>query len=111
MSILLFILIGYGISNIIVYGSIFKGFRSFWDRVNPSFFGSLFGCMMCTPFWVGFFLSLIFQITGYITMSPLNYVGVDNIYMSVFLDACLCSGTTWLIHTFQEMGERAFNNE
>jgi hypothetical protein len=29
----------------------------------------------------------------------------------LFLDSCLASGTTWLLHTSQEMFERAFSNE
>jgi hypothetical protein len=109
METIILILITYGISNIVVYGSIFKGFRSFWERVSPNFFGKLFGCMMCTPFWVGFILSLTFQLMGYTNLSILSSHGVDNIFLSVFLDSCLVSGTTWLVHTFQEMLERVSN--
>lgn len=102
MELILIILLSYGISNIIVHGSIFEKLRNKADDINPGFFGSLLGCMMCTPFWVGFFLSLSFQLGGYSNLSPLAHYGVDCIYLSVFLDACLISGTTWLIHTFQE---------
>jgi len=101
MILLLFILLNYGISNIIVYGSIFEGFRSFWERVSPNFFGVLFNCMVCTPFWTGLILSLTFK-----SVSPFNSAGVDFIPFSIFLDGCLSSGTVWLLHTFQEMMER-----
>jgi hypothetical protein len=105
MGILVFILVSYGISNIVVHGSIFNGFRDFWNTVSPKFFGTLFSCMICFPTWVGFILSTIFQLMGYDMMSPVASQGVDNIYLSVFLDGCLASGTTFLIHIVEEYFE------
>jgi hypothetical protein len=110
MNTLLFILIAYSFSNIVVYGSIFAGLREFLNKVNPSFFGTLFSCMICFPTWVGFLLSLIF-------FSPTLHYGLEDFYfipkefLSVFFDGLLASGTTWFIHTYQEMAERAFNKE
>ena len=115
MNTLLFILIAYGFSNIVVYGSIFEGFRNFWGRVNPSFFGTLFTCMVCFPTWAGFFMSLtFFSPTLYYGLGDLNVFGLFEIskeVSSVFWDGVLASGTTWLIHTVQEMSERAFNED
>ena len=102
METLLIILVGYGISNIVVFGSIFENFRKSCKKWSPNFFGSLFTCMMCTPFWVGFSLSLGSQITGYTQFSPFYNCGLEIIPISIFLDSCLISGTTWLIHTLQE---------
>jgi len=107
MNTLLFILVTYGFSNIVVYGSIFKGMRNFLKKVSPNFWGELVSCMICFPTWVGFFLSLFF-------FSPTEYYGlgdvvVPSVFTSVFFDGILASGTVWLIHTFQEMCERAFN--
>jgi len=102
MELLLIILVGYGISNIIVFGSIFEKLRNFSDLHSPNFFGKLFTCMMCTPRWVGFALSLGAQLTGYTQFSPFYSCGLEYSYISIFLDACLISGTTWLIHTVQE---------
>ena len=56
MEVLLIILLTYGISNIIVFGSIFEKWRETAEIYNPKFFGKLLTCMMCTPFWVGFIL-------------------------------------------------------
>ena len=106
MELLLFILVSYGISNIIVFGSIFDGFRELMDDISPNFFGKLFSCMMCTPWWVGFFLSLGAQLSGYTQFSPFYNYGLENTYLSIFLDACLLSGTTWLIHNVQEYFEQ-----
>ena len=94
MGILIFILVAYGISNIVVHGSIFNGFREFWNKVNPSFFGTLFSCMICFPTWVGFILSFTFQMMGY-----------DNMFLSVFLDGCLASGTVFVLHIVEEYFE------
>jgi len=107
MNTLLFILVAYGFSNIVVYGSIFKGMRDYLEKVSPNFWGVLVNCMVCFPTWVGFFLSLVF-------FSPTEYYGlgdmvVPSVFTSVFFDGILASGTVWLIHTFQEMCERAFN--
>jgi hypothetical protein len=102
MELLLIIFVGYGISNMIVHGSIFEKLRDWSDLYNPNFFGKLFSCMMCTPFWVGFFLSLGSHLSGYTQFSPFYHYGLECVYISIFLDSCLVSGTTWLIHTFQE---------
>jgi hypothetical protein len=102
MELLLLILVSYGISNIIVYGTIFESLRETAEVYNPSFFGKLLGCMMCTPWWVGFFLSLGSQLSGFTQFSPFYHYGLEFAPVSIFLDACLISGTTWLIHTIQE---------
>jgi len=51
MSLIYFVLVCYGITQILVYGSIF-------NRVRPKagFFGELFHCPMCLGFWVGVFV-------------------------------------------------------
>ena len=105
MGILVFILVAYGISNIVVHGSIFNGFREFWKEVNPGFFGMLFTCMLCFPTWVGFILSTVFQLMGYSNLSPLASQGVDNMFLSVFLDGCLASGTVFILHVIEEWFE------
>lgn len=102
MELLLIILVGYSISNIIVFGSIFEGLRNTAEVYSPEFFGKLLGCMMCTPWWVGLFLSMGSHITNYTQFSPFYNYGLEIPAISIFLDACLISGTTWLIHTIQE---------
>ena len=105
MGILIFILVSYGISNIVVHGSIFNGLRDFLNEKSPNFFGTLFSCMICFPTWVGFILSFVFQMMGYDSMSPLASQGVDNIYLSVFLDGCLASGSVFILHIIEEWFE------
>ena len=71
--------------------------------------------MVCLPTWVGFFMSLtFFSPTLYYGLGDLNVFGLFEIskeVSSVFWDGVLASGTTWLIHTSQEMLERAFSEE
>ena len=51
MELLWFLLAAYGLTQILVYGSIF-------NKIRPAkgFFGELFHCPMCLGFWVGVFL-------------------------------------------------------
>jgi len=115
MNTILFILLCYGLSNIIVYGSIFNNPRSFLVKISPNFLGKLFTCMMCFPVWSGFFFSItFFSPTLYYGLNDLNifnWFTIDKEYLSIFFDGILGGGTTWLIHTLQEMCERAFINE
>lgn len=115
MKLLIFLLIAYGISNIVVFSSIFSKWRNFWSGVSPNFWGTLFTCMICFPTWVGFLGSmLIWSPSEYygIVNDGLNVIGWFTIpkgLISVFLDGCLTSGSVWLIHTIQEGIERHFN--
>lgn len=106
MELLLFFLVSYGISNIIVYGSIFDGMRVFFNKINPGFLGGLVDCMMCLPTWVGFVLSYTLTSLGYHNLTPFGYIGLDIIWLRVFLDGCITSGVVWLIHTLQERLEK-----
>lgn len=104
MAILLFILTSYGITNILLFGSIFSGWRDFWVKHNPNFFGKLFTCPMCLSTWVGFILS--YSLTNLNYMTPFTMYGIDIMYLKIFLDGCFTSGCVWLIHNFEEAFER-----
>jgi hypothetical protein len=58
MLMLFWILASYGMSNIIVYGSIFNEPRE-WISKKSEWFGKLVNCMMCLPFYTGLFMSLV----------------------------------------------------
>ena len=51
MSLIYFILTCYGLTNILVYGSILSCIRP-----KEGLWGELFKCPMCMGFWVGMFL-------------------------------------------------------
>lgn len=97
-NLFLFAFIAYGMSTIIVYGSILKPFRDFLNKYNPSFFGELVGCMLCTSTWVGFFLSLcMFSPTGDIYNMPLPF--------NIFFDGMFGAGIVWSINAIIEWFE------
>ena len=84
MFFLYFILSCYGLTNILVYGSIF-------DSVRPKegLMGQLFKCPMCVGFHVGWFVSLIINLS--------NLVDVSTNIIDTFLLACLSSGTSYVL--------------
>lgn len=104
-----YILLSYGITNIMVFGSIFKEWRDFWEYFSPGFFGKLFGCPMCLSTWVGFFLSIVFNLHGIKT--PITDLGMDFGFWSVLFDGAFTSGSVWVLHTIQEFFERGFQKD
>ena len=104
MSFIIFMLLAYGITNIVVFSSIFQPVRDLLDKVNPTFLGKLFSCPLCFSTWVGFVLSYVFSLIGVYT--PMTTYGITYLPLLIFLDGCLTSGTVWLIHTLQEYFEK-----
>ena len=108
MITLIWILMAYGMSNILVYGSIFNGPRNFinkWgsDEHAPfnqfaAFVASMLKCMMCTPTWLGFFF-------GIFLYSPIHELLGVNPFISWFFDGMLASGSTWMINSVIEWFE------
>ena len=108
MIILIWLLAAYGMSNILVYGSIFQGLRNWFREMGNSnipvinsvfkFISDLVGCMMCTSAWSGFFMSFV----GY---SPWHEIIGLNQYASIFFDGMLASGFVWAINSIVEWFE------
>ena len=107
MELLIWILIAYGMSNILVWGSIFRAPRqALYDmslvpglhQPVAKFFADLVQCMMCTSTWVGFFLSLSL-------FAPWHDMIGLNKYFSVFFDGMLSAGAVWAINSVIEWFE------
>ena len=96
--VLIYVLLAYGITNIIVYGNIFDGLRSFVSK--SKFLGKLFSCPMCCSTWVGFILSTIFILTANLT--PIGLFFTLPTLLTIFLDGCFTSGAVWLIFVIEE---------
>jgi hypothetical protein len=86
MELVYFILAAYGMTQLIVYGSIFNKIRPTKEWLGG--FGELFNCPMCMGFWVGFFLCVISPFTSLFTFEP-NFI-------TPFLLGCLSSGTSYI---------------
>ena len=84
MSLLTFVLCAFGLTQIIVYGTIF-------DRIRPTngWLGCLFNCSMCVGFWSGLFL---WGINDFTTLFIF-----DNSILTGFLLGCLSSGTSYVL--------------
>jgi hypothetical protein len=98
----------YGMTTILVYGSIFNGLRNSIHNLGNSehksfnflfkFISELISCMLCTGTWVGFFLSLTM-------FSPIhNFIGLNE-YFSVFFDGMFSAGSVWAINAIIEWFE------
>ena len=81
---IVFCLVAYGLTQIIVYGKIF-------DKIRPTegWLGQLLSCPMCTGFWVGLFLWLINDFTELFSFDPSPVTGL--------LLGFLSSGTTYVL--------------
>lgn len=68
-------------------------------------FEQLINCMMCTGFWIGLgFCVLAFFFNISIFGHAIQIItGTENVYISMFLMACLFSGTTWIIHSIVDL--------
>jgi len=107
-QLILWIIIAYGLSNIVVYGSIFNGPRNKinklaeneWTSFNGIwvFISNMIKCMMCFGFHCGWFLS----ITIY---SPTYQILEVTPWASWFFDAFLSSGAVWAINGIIEWFE------
>ncbi len=108
MELIIFILVSYGMTTILVYGSIFNGLR---DRIHKwggneltpfdflgKFISELISCMLCTSTWVGFFLSLTF-------FSPVSHFIGQNEIFYVFFDGMLSAGSVWALNAIIEWFE------
>ena len=103
MEILIWILAAYGMSQILVFGSIFDTTRE-WITKKSTFFGDLLGCMMCTSTWVGFFFSLVFYSpTLLLTLDTSSLLTIP--YSNIFFDGMLASGSVWALNAMVEWFE------
>lgn len=108
MLLFTWLLLAYGFSQILVFGSIFSELREGihkWGN-NPlapfqfvgKFLSGLIACMMCTSTWVGFFLGLTI-------FSPTNTFFMTPVTISWFFDGLLASGGVWAINAIIEWFE------
>lgn len=95
MELVYFILCAYGMTQIILYGSIF-------NKIRPSTewrggFGKLFHCALCLGFHTGWFLLLL---------SPYTELwGYKVTLTNLFLFGCLGSGSTYILNrVFNDYG-------
>lgn len=107
MEIFYFMIVAYGMANILVYGKIFDKPRN-WVTSNSEFLKKLLSCIFCTGWWVGVYLSLLLFSPALALKldNPILNWGLYGIYpLALFFDGCFTSGICWLIHNVQEWFE------
>ena len=90
MDLLYYVLAAWGMTQILVYGSIFESCRN-WIMKKSDWLGALVHCPMCTGFWVGVFL---FGINGLTELFNFEY----NIANLLTL-GCISSATSYAMAT------------
>ena len=85
MSLIYFILIAFGLTQILVYGSILNSIRP-----QEGVLGSLFSCPMCMGFWSGV---LLWSVNCYTDLFTFDYSLVTALSLG-----CLSSGTSYVMN-------------
>ena len=87
MELLHFVLAAYGMTFMLVYGSIFNRIRpkcgTYWGL------GKLFHCTLCMGFWVGVFL---WGISPYTELFSFDYT-----LANAFICGCISAGTSYFL--------------
>lgn len=97
MILLFYIIAAYGMTSILVWGSIFESTR---QRIknHSKFFGDLISCTLCTGTWVGFFMSLF--------LGSISTQYFDTIwFINLFFDGMLTAGGVWALNAVIEFFE------
>jgi hypothetical protein len=97
--IIFWIIAGYGMTSILVWGSIFEGTRNFIKKYSK-FFGDLISCTLCTATWVGFFMSII--LGGLIN----TFIELPMV-PTIFFDGMFTAGAVWAINAIIEFFEES----
>jgi len=95
MEILIWILMAYGITNILVRGETFLPLRAHVRRMGIrskiyNFIDEMLMCMMCTSVWIGFFL-------GIFVWSPCQHFYKVTPLFSWIFDGGFSTGCVWII--------------
>jgi len=85
VELLAFILCAYGLTQILVYGKVFKSIRP-----TEGYLGEFIGCPMCVGFHVGWFLMLLSPFT--------ELFNFDVTVFNFLLLGWLSSGTSYILN-------------
>lgn len=111
MMFLIWLITAYGMTSIIVWGSIFEPLRNFlfsWSNRGIlkflwKFLHKLTTCMLCTGTWVGFFM-------GKFVFTPIGFnFYLEPIWFHWFFDGMFAAGGIWIIHSIVELIEKLTN--
>ncbi len=95
----LWVFTAYGMTSILVWGSIFESTREYIKK-HSKFFGDLVSCTLCTSTWVGFFMSIVL---GGMVSNILNV----HWLLGIFFDGMFTAGSVWAINAIIEFFEES----
>ena len=117
MTLIIYFLLAYGISNWFVFSMgpfhVFDKIRNYAAMIHPQF-GELMNCMICFPSWVGIILSLLNYFLIPVPFTPFNilFAGANvNWLLIALFDSAITSGVVWLINTLQEALETRYEED
>jgi len=84
MELIHFVLASYGLTFILLYGSIFNSIRPTKGKL-----GELFHCPLCTGFWAGVFF---WSVNTYTELFTFEYN-----FINAFICGCIAAGTSYFI--------------
>jgi len=88
MDLIYFILCAYGLTQILLYGSMFNRVRPSKDFLGG--LGKLFHCAICMGFWVGFSLAILSPFCSLWHYEPS--------IVNLFIMGCISSGTSYVLN-------------
>lgn len=99
MVLLLWGFMAYGMTSILVWGSIFEKQREI-IKSKSKFFGDLISCTLCTSTWVGFFMSIV--------LGSISSLFFDTWWIfNFFFDGMYTAGMVWAINAIIEFFEES----
>ena len=111
LGIVCYILMIYGLCNVLVFGSgpfnILLKFKN-WASTYCKTIYEMLQCMMCTSTNIGWIMScinLLFFKNFHFTPATILFDDFSIWYLIIIFDAFFTSGCVWLIHTVQEAFE------
>ena len=84
MSVLIFILACWGLTHILVVGTIFDSPRD-WITIKSGFLGKMLACHQCCSFWVG--MAMYFVMNG---LPDLFLGGFDFFFWGIISSGAIC---------------------
>ena len=97
MILIFWILAAYGMTSILVWGSICESTRTFIKK-HSKFFGDLISCTLCTSTWVGFFMSIV--------LGGLTGKFFETFWLlEIFWDGMFTAGSVWALNAIIEYFE------
>ena len=98
MSLIIFILACWGLTHILVVGTIFDGPRD-WITIKSEFLGKMLSCHQCCSFWVGMAMSFLIKDLPDISLGSFDFIFWGLISSGA---VCLLKALNYFLFSFKE---------